>query len=92
MDGASLAVNSFGGLYTYDAEGQLVPDFATGCTVSEDGLVYTFTLRDGLKWSDGGDLTAKDFEWSWKRCRSPPPPPTTATCSTASRAIRTIWP
>ena len=63
-------MNSFGGLYTYDAEGQLVPDFATGYTVSEDGLVYTFTLRDGLKWSDGSDLTAKDFEWSWKRAAS----------------------
>ena len=70
VDGATLAVNSFGGLYTYDAEGQLVPDFATGYTVSEDGLVYTFTLRDGLKWSDGSDLTAKDFEWSWKRAAS----------------------
>lgn len=70
VDGASLAVNSFGGLYTYDAEGQLVPDFATGYTVSDDGLVYTFTLRDGLKWSDGSDLTAKDFEWSWKRAAS----------------------
>ena len=92
VDGASLAVNSFGGLYTYDAEGQLVPDFATGYTVSEDGLVYTFTLRDGLKWSDGSDLTAKDFEWSWKRAALPLPPPTTATCSTASRAIRTTWP
>lgn len=70
VDGATLAVNSFGGLYTYDAEGQLVPDFATGYTVSDDGLVYTFTLRDGLKWSDGSDLTAKDFEWSWKRAAS----------------------
>ena len=67
VDGACLAVNSFGGLYTYDAEGKIVPNYATGCEVSEDGLTYTFTMREGLKWSDGSDLTAKDFEYSWKR-------------------------
>lgn len=67
VDGACLAVNSFAGLYTYDAEGQLVPNLAEGYTVSEDGLTYTFTLKDGLKWSDGSDLTAADFEYSWKR-------------------------
>ncbi len=67
VDGACLAIMAFGGLYTYTAEGQLTPNFAEGYEVSEDGLTYTFTLKDGLKWSDGSDLTAKDFEWSWKR-------------------------
>ena len=67
VDGACLAITSFGGLYTYDAEGNLTPDFATGYEMSEDGLTYTFTMREGLKWSDGSDLTAKDFEYSWKR-------------------------
>ena len=67
VDGACLAANSFGGLYTYNAEGQLVPEFAEGYTVSEDGLTYTVTLKDGLKWSDGSPLTAADFEYSWKR-------------------------
>lgn len=67
VDGACLAIASFGGLYTYDAEGNLKPDFATGYEMSEDGLTYTFTMREGLKWSDGTDLTAKDFEYSWKR-------------------------
>ena len=67
VDGACLAITSFGGLYTYDAEGNLTPDFATGYEMSEDGLTYTFTMREGLKWSDGADLTAKDFEYSWKR-------------------------
>ena len=71
VDGACLAIASFGGLYTYDAEGNLKPDFATGYEVSEDGLTYTFTMRDGLKWSDGSDLTAKDFEYSWKRAAAP---------------------
>ena len=71
VDGACLAIAAFGGLYTYDAEGNLKPDFATGYEVSEDGLTYTFTMRDGLKWSDGADLTAKDFEYSWKRAALP---------------------
>ena len=67
VDGACLAVNSFSGLYAYNAEGHTEPACATGYTVSDDGLTYTVTLRDGLKWSDGSDLTAKDFEYSWKR-------------------------
>ena len=71
VDGACLAANSFGGLYTYDEEGLPAPNFATEYTVSDDGLTYTFTMRDGLKWSDGSDLTAKDFEYSWKRAANP---------------------
>ncbi|MCR4623021.1 MAG: peptide ABC transporter substrate-binding protein [Clostridiales bacterium] len=67
VDGACLAANSFGGLYTYDSEGNYAPNYATGYTVSEDGLTYVFTIREGLKWSDGTPLTAKDFEYSWKR-------------------------
>lgn len=39
--------------------------------VSEDGLTYTATLRDGLKWSDGSDLTAEDFVYTWKRMVDP---------------------
>jgi len=71
VDGACLAVNSFAGLYTYNAEGKTVPDLATGYTVSDpadDGSVtFTVTLKDGLKWSDGSKLSAADFEYSWKR-------------------------
>ena len=67
VDGAILAANSFGGLYTYNKEGVLEPNFATGVEVSEDGLTYVFAMRDDLKWSNGDALTAKDFEYSWKR-------------------------
>ncbi len=70
VDGACLAANSFSGLYTYDAEGKTTPACATGYTVSDDGLTYTVTLKDGLKWSDGSDLTAADFVYSWKRAAS----------------------
>jgi peptide/nickel transport system substrate-binding protein/oligopeptide transport system substrate-binding protein len=71
VDGAILAANSFGGLYTYDATGNPVPNFAEGFTQSEDGLTYVFTLKEGLKWSDGTPLTAADFEYSWKRAANP---------------------
>ena len=71
VDGACLAVSSFAGLYTYDKDGKIVPALADSYEVSDDGLVYTFTLKEDLKWSDGTPLTAKDFEYSWKRAANP---------------------
>ena len=71
VDGACLAVNSFCGLFAYDAEGQVVPDLAESYEMSEDGLTYTFTMKDGLMFSDGSPLTAKDLEYSWKRAADP---------------------
>ena len=70
VDGGCLAVNSFVGLHTYDAEGTLIPAIATEYSVSEDGTVYTFTLRES-KWSNGDALTAKDFVYSWNRVADP---------------------
>ena len=71
VDGASLAILSFAGLYTYDAEGKLVPDLAESYEVSDDGLTYTFTMKDGLKWSDGEELNAEDVVYSWNRLVTP---------------------
>ena len=71
VDGAILAINSFSGLMTYNAEQQQVYDVAESHTVSEDGLTYTFTLKDGLKWSNGDDLNANDFVYSWNRAAAP---------------------
>lgn len=71
VDGGCLAVNSFEGLMRYNAKGELEPACAESYEVSEDGLTYTFTLRDGLKWSNGADLNAKDFEYAWKRLANP---------------------
>ncbi len=67
VDGATLAANSFGGLYTYNKDQQQAPNFATGYEMSEDGLTYVFTMREGLKWSNGDPLNANDFVYSWKR-------------------------
>lgn len=71
VDGACLAVSSFSGLCAYNEAGEIELACADSYEVSEDGLTYTFTLKDGLKWSDGSDLTAKDFEYSWKRAADP---------------------
>lgn len=69
--GSYALSNLFTGLYKFAEDGTLIPALAEGHTVSEDGTVYTFTLREGLKWSDGSPLTAKDFEYSWKRVLNP---------------------
>ena len=78
VDGATMVAHLFSGLakWSQDANGNLVivADAATelpeGVT-NEDGTVtYTYTLRDGLKWSDGQPVTAGDFEFAWKRAAS----------------------
>lgn len=59
-------------LMTYDQEGNLVPGMAKEePVISEDGLTYTFTLKDDIKWSNGEPVTAQDFEFSWKRVADP---------------------
>jgi oligopeptide transport system substrate-binding protein len=59
------------GLTAYDFKGALVPGLAESWTISEDGRTYTFTLREGLKWSDGSPLTADDVVWSFRRLLTP---------------------
>ena len=64
--------NLFQGLYKLGPDGETyVPACAESYEVSEDGLTYTFKLKEGLKWSDGSALTAKDFEYAWKRVADP---------------------
>ncbi|MEC0329676.1 peptide ABC transporter substrate-binding protein [Paenibacillus macerans] len=60
------------GLYKIDGNNQTVPVLATSDpAISEDGLTYTIKLRDGLKWSNGDPLTAKDFVYAWRRLFDP---------------------
>lgn len=68
---ANLMRDLFSGLIGLDADARLVPDAAESWTVSDDGLVYTFTLRADGKWSDGSPVTAQDFVFSWQRVVSP---------------------
>lgn len=61
----------FTGLLAYDEEGNLVSGMAEMPEISEDGLHYTFKIKDGMKWSNGDPVTAKDFEFSWLRVLDP---------------------
>ena len=67
-DGDSFEViaDCIDGLTQMDAEGVAIPAIAESWDVSEDGMTYTFHLRDA-KWSNGADVTANDFVFAWKR-------------------------
>ena len=56
-------------LYVTDVKGALQPHLATGHTVSADGKTYTFTLREGVKFSDGSAMTSADVAFSLLRNR-----------------------
>ena len=71
IDGGNTLLTIEEPLLIIDENNEVQPGQAESYTVSEDGLTWTFTLRDGLKWSDGSDLTAADFEYSFKRIASP---------------------
>ena len=47
------------------------PDLAERFTLDGSGRRYEFTLRDGLKFSDGSPVTTSDFKWSWERALNP---------------------
>lgn len=55
------------GLATEDVNGEIIPGAAESWTVSEDGLTWTFKMREGAVWSDGTPVTADDFVYSWRR-------------------------
>ncbi len=72
-DNAALAIAAdlYEGLTRETAGGDVEPGAAETWTVSDDGLDYVFRLRDGLRWSDGGPLTAHDFESGLRRLLLP---------------------
>lgn len=78
VDGGTLASHLFAGLSKWDVDANgnsiIVADCATELVepvANDDGSVtYTYTLKSDLKWSDGQPLTAKDFEFAWKRAAS----------------------
>ncbi|MDO4633073.1 MAG: peptide ABC transporter substrate-binding protein [Eubacteriales bacterium] len=65
-----IAYQTNEGLYTYDENGTATLGMADSVDISEDGLTYTFIIRDA-QWSDGTPVTANDFEYSWKRLADP---------------------
>ena len=71
VDGGNTLITIEEPLLIIDENNEVKPGQAESYEVSDDGLTWTFHMRDGLKWSDGSDLTAKDFEYSFKRLASP---------------------
>ena len=71
VDGGNMLVMLDETLLIIDENLTVQPGQAESYTVSDDGLTWTFTMRDGLKWSDGTELNAKDFEYSFKRVCDP---------------------
>ena len=71
VDGGNMLITLFETLLIIDQDNKVQPGQAEKYDVSEDGLTWTFTMRDGLKWSDGSELNAKDFEYTFKRIATP---------------------
>ncbi len=70
VSGSEILRDLFEGLMNEDATGALIPGAATGYTISDDKLTYTFTLRDAV-WSNGEPVTANDFVYAWRRLVDP---------------------
>ena len=79
VEGATMIAHLFSGLAKWDQDDSgklvIVPDAAEelveGVENADGTVTYTYTLRDGLKWSDGQDVTAQDFVFAWNRAASP---------------------
>lgn len=61
----------FEGLLTEDIDANPIAGQAKSWVISDDGLTYTFTLRDRITWSDGAPVTAADFEYAFRRIMNP---------------------
>ncbi|WP_119272593.1 peptide ABC transporter substrate-binding protein [Taklimakanibacter deserti] len=68
---AHILRDMFSGLVMQDAKAELIPGAATSWTISDDGKVYTFKLREGATWSNGDPVTADDFVYSFRRLEQP---------------------
>lgn len=67
---ATVSYHLYDGLYR-NVQGEVQPATATSYEVSDDGLTYTFHLREDAKWSDGVGVTAHDYEYGMKRLCDP---------------------
>ena len=68
---ANILKDLYEGLTVYDVSGNVTPGIAESWTVSDDGLVYTFKLRQDAVWSNGDPVTADDFIFSFQRVEDP---------------------
>jgi oligopeptide transport system substrate-binding protein len=65
------AVSLFAGLMVFNADFVAVPYMASKVESNKDGSVWTFTIRKDSRWSDNAPVSARDFEYSWKRQLNP---------------------
>ncbi|HEX9924562.1 MAG TPA: peptide ABC transporter substrate-binding protein [Anaerolineae bacterium] len=68
---AEYVVEIYSGLMAYDQDLNLIHDIAESHEVSDDGLVYTFTIREEAQFQDGKPIRAEDFKWSLERACEP---------------------
>lgn len=68
---AHILRDLYEGLVVYDPKANVVPGVAESWTISEDGTVYTFKLREDAKWSNGDPVVAGDFVFSFRRIMLP---------------------
>jgi peptide/nickel transport system substrate-binding protein/oligopeptide transport system substrate-binding protein len=71
VTGGSIAAKLFNGLVRLGDDLSVVPDIASKWTISKDGRVYRFSLRSGVKFSNGREVKAADFKYSFERVLSP---------------------
>ncbi len=70
-DNANIVRHIFNTLQAIEADGSIVPELATDLAISDDGLAYTYTLKEGVVCSDGEPLTAEDVAYSFNRAADP---------------------
>ena len=80
-----IAGDIFEGLVTEDINADTIAGQAESWTISDDGLVYTFKLRDGISWTDGTPVTAGDFVFAFQRLMILTPLQNMHTCNTQSK-------
>ncbi len=71
LDGCHVIANIFEGLVRLGVNNSPEPACAESWKFSDDGMTWTFKLRENLKWSDGKDLTAQDFKYGFTRILDP---------------------
>ena len=68
---AGIILEIYSGLVSLDTNLQIIPDIAESWDISNDGMKYTFKLRDNAKFHNGKKITAEDFIWSFNRAANP---------------------
>lgn len=68
---SEFVMETFEGLVRYDDKNQIEPCLAEKWEISPDGIIYTFHLRKGVKFTNGREVNASDIKYSWERALDP---------------------